>query len=116
MTHTPDTGHRRIAAGTHYAREFALLDEAPNHEARPGELRTQLARAEAERDAARATSRALSTENEKLHAALAHVVDLVMQGAADPISAALDVLEEAGLDVFEPVADSFPERMLAVAA
>ena len=119
MTHSTDTGHQRIAAGTHYAREFGLLSEdGPTREERRQirELRADVARAEAERDTARSSSRALGTENETLYAVLARVVDLVMQGADDPISAALDVLEDAGITLPEPGTDSSSLLLLAVAA
>jgi hypothetical protein len=130
MTHSPDTGHGRITAGTSYADEFALLaDDGPTLEElslhgdladqadQIRELRSKLAKAKAERDTARSGSRELAAENATLRGALARVVDLVMQGADDPVSAALDVLEDAGIGVFAPVADdSSSRRLLAVAA
>jgi hypothetical protein len=115
MTDSPDTRH--------YAAEFALLealvDDGPSLEELSlrneiDDQGAQIAELKAERDAAVNGSRELAGENTMLCEALARVVALVMQGAEDPITDALDVLEAAGLTLPEPVDAS--RRHLAVAA
>jgi hypothetical protein len=84
MTHSTDTGH---------AERTGMTTTVTG-------LRSELAEAEQQRDA--------------LRQALAAVVDRVMQGDPDPLSDALDVLEQTGTGVLDLAEAS--RVLLAVAA
>jgi phage shock protein A len=137
MTHAPDTGRQQAAALALLLVDGPTLDELVLHgdladqAEQIAELRSNVAKAEAERDEARRQTRrvragaaalnstvtglrselaAVEAESERLRAALAGIVNRVMSGA-DPLGAALDALEATGCSVLEP-----SRHLLAVAA
>lgn len=137
MTHSTDTGSvrdRQPGAGTHYAAEFALLEDGPTLEelSLRGDIADQadqIRALRAEKDGLRGERAELATtvtglrselaeaeqQRDALRQALAAVVDRVMQGGPDPLGDALDVLEQTGSGLLDLV-DVFPHELLAVAA